>query len=643
MPKKNIDISEISENPHGYAQNITVKQLEKLLRNLSDAYYNTGKALVDDDVFDILKEILEERDPDNSFLRQIGAPVKKEKVKLPYPMGSLDKIKPGSDELDKWLKKYKGPYVVSDKLDGISAQLYKNSIGELKLYTRGDGMEGQDITHLIHHVIKKTVKLNNIPNGTSIRGEIIISKKNFEKIKDKMANARNAAAGLVNSKTIDKEVALISEFIAYTIIHPISKQTDQMKQLTNWGFQVVHYTVLKQLSIDAMGELLKDRRKKSMYEVDGIVVVDSSEKYEVKSGTPKHAFAFKTILSDQVSNAKVVDVIWNISKDGLIKPTIQIEPIKLVGTTITYVTGFNGKYIVDNKIGPGSLIKLVRSGDVIPHILEIIKPTKAKMPDMQYVWSKSGVDIIVVNNGRVEMKIKQMVHFFKTLDIKNISEGVVTKIAESGYDTIFKMLANEESLAEIEGLGERSINKIFENIRNQLENTNMETLMSASNIFGAGLGVKKLKLVVDAIPNILTTDMEEEDLYNAIMNIEGFSDISTNKFINNLNKFKTFYNALNKYIDITYLVDPKKRRSAKKSSSKFDGEHIVFTGFRNKEWEDYIVENGGKISSSVSSNTTLLVYADNSTSSSKYVKAQKLGIKMLSQEEFEEEYNLVEN
>jgi len=239
-----------------------------------------------------------------------------------------------------------------------------------------------------------------------------------------------------------------------------------------------------------------------------------------------------------------------------------------------------------------------------------------------------------------EIKIKQLVHFFKTLDIKNISEGVVTKIVESGYDNIFKILGeSEENLAEIEGLGERSIHKIFDNIRNQLANTNLETLMAASNIFGAGLGSKKLRLIIEDIPDILTTDQTDEELYEKIMAIEGFSDITTEKFLNNLDKFKTYFNTLNKYIDITYLVGKKGKKNKKKAGDIFSEEHIVFTGFRNKEWEKYIVENGGKVSTSVSSNTTLLVYSGD-TASSKYQKAEKLGIEILSLEEFQEKYDL---
>lgn len=183
-------------NPIDNAKIISVSKLEKYLRKLSALYYNTSNSPVSDSIFDTLKEILEERDPDNSFLYEVGAPIESNKVKLPFPMGSLDKIKPTTGELERWTKIYKGSYELSDKLDGISALLYKKD--DVKLYSRGDGLFGQDITHLLKYV---NIDLSAFPNNNAVRGELILSKKNFEKIKKddpKIKNARNIVAGVVN-------------------------------------------------------------------------------------------------------------------------------------------------------------------------------------------------------------------------------------------------------------------------------------------------------------------------------------------------------------------------------------------------------------------------------------------------------------
>ena len=170
-----------------------------------------------------------------------------------------------------------------------------------------------------------------------------------------------------------------------------------------------------------LGNLLVKRRKESNFEIDGIVVIDSSKPYKNSKKNPKYGFAYKTVLTDQIAEVKVLDVLWDISMDGYLKPRLLVETVRLVGVDINYVTAFNAKFVEDNKLAPGSIIKLVRSGDVIPHILEVIKesPTgKAKMPDIPYKWNKSKVDIIIKNKkGKYgnDIKIKLFNHFFKTL------------------------------------------------------------------------------------------------------------------------------------------------------------------------------------------------------------------------------------
>ncbi len=185
--------------------NMAVKDLVKLLKQASDAYYNTDKNIMTDEQFDKLLDILKTKSPNNAFLKQVGAPIKvtREKTKLPYAMGSLDKIKPDTDYLTKWLKKYSGPYNLSDKLDGMSAQFYRESETKYKLYSHGDGINGSDISELIPYLLKDII----IPVGTSVRGEIIMSKINFKNpiMKDR-TNARSSVAGVMTSKHMTKNL-----------------------------------------------------------------------------------------------------------------------------------------------------------------------------------------------------------------------------------------------------------------------------------------------------------------------------------------------------------------------------------------------------------------------------------------------------
>jgi DNA ligase (NAD+) len=638
-------IKDIEADPYAYANSISITKLVNILINLSNYYYNTATPLISDSIYDLLREILEQRDPTNKFLDEIGSPVSKDKVSLPYPMASLNKIKPTSNNLDDWTKKFPGPYIKSDKLDGVSGELFKEN-DNFKLYTRGDSTSGQDISHLIPYLLD-TKLLTKIPNNTAIRGEIIISKSNFEKIKDQYSNARNTVSGLVNSKHFSKEVAQLTDFISYSILNPPLNAKAQMLKLESWKIPTVNYQISDTLSYDMLSNDFKDRRQNSPYEVDGIVVTDSSKVYSHSDKNPDFSFAFKMVLTDQVAEVIVTEVEWNVTKHQYIKPTIKIEPVHLVGVIIKSVTAFNGKYVVDNKLGPGAILKIVRSGDVIPHILEVIKPAKSgkpQLPKLDYTWTESGVDMIVKKGlASDEIIIKQLSHFFKTMGVKYISEGIITKLVNNGYKTVPSILNTDiQTLSEIDGIGNTVLTKIFENTRVAFETTNLETVMAASNIFGVGFGVRKLKVIVNNIPDIMDKKSSKKELIEEITALKSFDTKTATQFSLHIEEFKKFFKTLEtiKLINVKQLLGKKEIIIKKVNNNKelFKDMKVVFTGIRDKEAEKFIEDNGGSISTSVSKNTNLLVYKDDDNLSAKYTKAIELDIKTVSYSDFKEKY-----
>jgi NAD-dependent DNA ligase len=644
-------IESVKLNPSDAVKSLNDEDLEKLLRKLSDSYYNTDKPLVDDKVYDILYDLLKERDPTNKFLKESGAKIKvgRKKVELKYPMGSLTKIKPYEGDLDPFLNKFTGPYVISDKLDGVSAQIYKLPDGKIEMYTRGKGDEsgniGEDISHLLEYI--NCGKIDNLDKGMSIRGELIIKRNDFDKIKDLYKNIRNTVSGVVNSKTLDIKVAKLVNFVAYSILHPDLNQVDQMNKLKDMKINLVEYKVLKKLDEDILQDYLKDRRKKSDFDVDGIVVVDSSKTYKLKPGNPDNAFAFKMVLDDQFTIAEVVSVNWDYSMDSLCKPTVTIKPVELVGVTITNATAHNADFVRKNKLGPGAKIKIIRSGDVIPKIMEVVEPAKKEsMPDVPYVWNETEVDIVLDYSKKIPQNILDrvlvnvLVHFFSTLNIKYISEGILTKLVNSCYKSlndIFKSIIDEDDeLYEIDGIGEKLIVKIAKEIKTRLDNMELHTFMDASHMFGKGLGSRKFKEILNVYPNIMHDDSTKSDLKDKIINIDGFADLTAGRFVDNLKKFKKFCSDFNKVYDISHVLTEKE---VKKVGNKFKDQVIVFTGVRDKDLEKKIENDGGKISSSVSKNTTMLIVSDNpDTGTDKYKKAKSLNITVMTISEFNKKY-----
>jgi NAD-dependent DNA ligase len=618
------------------------KNYDKLLKYLDDKYYNSDEILISDQLYDYIKEYYE-KNIIKSNRKNVGSDVTKNKVKLPYYMGSLDKIKPSTSAFDKWINIYPGPYVLSCKLDGISALLYKIN-NKIYLYTRGNGIEGQDISYLLEYL---NINDKKLINGDAIRGELIISKKNFIKISNVMSNARNAVTGIINSKIPNKEHLKLIDFVPYWTVYPELKSSEQLKYIESKNFIVecVDYKIKKNITIDILSEYLLKYRKDYIYEIDGIVVIDDSKIYPLISDqNPEYGFAFKQILTDQIAESVVIDVIWEISKDKYIKPKIKIDTVELLGSMITYATAFNAKYIEDNKIGPGAIVKIIKSGDVIPHILEIIKPSDAnigKFPDIKYIWNETGIDIIAIDLNKDNMDkliTKKLTYFFSSLNIDFMGEGTVSKFVVNGYDDIWKILsADKTQLYNIVGLGKRSIDKIYESINNKTNNCNLYDIMSASQIFGRGFGSRKFKLITDTYPNILEIykQTNRNHILELLNNINGFDIKTSTKFIDHIDEFIEY---LNKFLIIkpNLLIKNtiKNKIIVDNKLSKYKGKTIVFTGFRDKDIEKKLEEIGATVKNTISGNTDILVTSDITGNSSKIVKAKQLNITILSKDDF---------
>ena len=615
--------------------------LIEVAKYAAEQYYN-GEGVISDKLYDDLFDEIKKRDPKNDFLKKVGFEITgKNKVELPYYMGSMDKIKISeSDRLSKWQKKFnKHDYVVMDKLDGISG-LFVLKNGTKKLYTRGNGTIGQDITHLINTI--PSFKFS-VSTDIVLRGELIISKKKWEKYTSQFSNARNMVSGLVNSKKINTDIMKDIDFVTYEIMEPRMRQSEQLKFLQKNKMTHVYYETLDKSDLDfeMLDEILLDRREVSEYEIDGIIIMDDSLHDYNAEGNPDFAFAFKDASEKQTADVIVKDVEWNVSKDGYLKPKLVLEPTKLSGVIISNATAFNAKYIVDNKIGPSSVVKIIRSGDVIPHVLEVIKTAKVKMPGVEYKWNETNVDLIATGSKSDEQIIKELTFFAEKMDIMNLSEGIITNFVENDIDDIFKIInVSKNTLAELPSFKDKMVNKIHENIQTAMEKASLIQFMNATNIFGHNFGHKRLEKIFIKYGNNFIKFMKDhtkDEIYNEVIKIDGFDDITASQFSNLIHDFiKVFEKIPNSY-QKTII----KNSETKVVSEKFKGKKFVFSGFRNKEWEDYITENGGELVSSVSKNTSYLVttkkdYDEGSTS--KVIKAKEVGVTIVIKEEFEKKF-----
>ena len=616
LQKKGISVvSEFSE-----------KDICEMIRLASDSYYNE-QSFVSDNIFDILKEYGKNIYPNNQCFDEVGAPTNKKKVKLPFQMHSMDKIKPDTKALPKYLKKYPGPKIISAKLDGISV-LYSGG----KLYTRGKSTHGMDISYMIPYLKLPSRK------DVTLRGELLIKESLFEeKYSVEYKNSRNMVAGAVNSKKRETEKWKDLDFVAYEVIIPELKPSEQMSWLKENDIITVLYEKVVKISNDILSELLIDWRTNYEYTIDGIIVNDD-KKHPRRNKNPDHAFAFKMVLGDQIAEVKVLDVIYTASKDGYLKPVVRVEPVNIRGVDIEYATANNAKFIKDNKIGVGAIIQLLRAGDVIPKIEAVIQPAdEAMMPSVPWKWNDTNVDAILetMKNNPVVLQ-KNIEFFFKKLDIKGIGPGNVKKMINAGLDTVPKILnSTKEELIAVDGFKEKTANNIRTNIDNVIQNSSLVIIASGTNIFGRGLGSSLLRNIIHEYPNIFQSGETDETKIKQVALVENIGNKRAKRFVENIPKF------------ITFLEDAKLSNKLNEQIGKnVDHEHplfkkrIVMSGFRDKPLKTTLTELGSKIGSSVSQNTFVVLVNDLDEDTSKVEDARQNKIPIMHVDEFKKKYKL---
>lgn len=616
-----------------FANTTPISNLVNYIKQCNSDYYN-GSPSITDSMYDSIKDILDERDPNNELVNEIGAPEKADrtKVKIPYYMGSMDKIKT-TDSIIKFYKKHSGNYVLSDKEDGTSALLVKRD-NTLTLYKRGDKVYGRDISHILNYINLPKITLDNIV----IRGELIISKNNYNKYSHEFSNARNMVNGVVNSITINPEHLKIVDFICFEIIEPKMKPSEQFKLLQNYGFIIPAPIIVDANNIikniqnipeSYLYKYLQERRTKSPYEIDGIIITHDKEYTPVTEGNPKHSVGFKANSFGKITTIKNIE--WNISKHGLMIPRIEFNMIELSGSKVRHCTGFNAKYIKDNNLGPGSIIRVVLSGEIIPYITEFIETTNAQLPNISIdTYTFDGMNFIITNNGDM-LRIKQLTHFFKTLDIDNMGEGIIKKLITNGYNTISKILEmSVEDFNSLDGFKTTLSNKIYNNIHTIIDKSiKIEKLMAASLAFGFGFGIKRIKLVTSKYPKLLNMNITIND----IISINGFEEKTANKFLIGLDKFKDFM------IKHPTLKIKKKILIKKEAIGIFNNIKIVMSGFRDPVLTNKIEKMGGTIQSSINKETNILVVKDINKQTSKITKAKEIGtVEIISLDNFKIKY-----
>lgn len=483
-----------------YKPIIMSSKLQQLLA-AKRAYFSGGDSGLTDAEYDQLEAEVVRENPDGAAAADATGwtPTDSTAVELPFLMPSLDKGKPGEDLLTKFLAANKA-LVVSEKLDGISA-LWDTATG--RLYNRGDGVMGTDLTPFVPFIQGLVRPAAGSAVDLLVRGEIMLRKADA----NPATPSRSQVNGCLHRAAGDVDLPL--RFVAYQICR-VADSTPaaparllQFKQLAAAGFELPHWQTLTEPTVDQLAALLQERKAASPYDIDGLVLGNALAKPaqpEKRNGAavkPKDCIAFKMPLSEQQARTRIVAVEWNCTRFNVYAPRIQVEPVRIGGALITYVTGHNAKFMVENGLGVGAEVTVLRSGDVIPIIYQVHTPVEPELPST--VWDATRTNVLATK-ASVEQMARHLENALAVLCIDGAGPAAAQALVDAELTDVQDVLEMPAgTLAAILGPGKGP--QLRERLHAAVVAAPIQTLILASNDVPKGLGKAKLAKLLEAYPN----------------------------------------------------------------------------------------------------------------------------------------------
>jgi len=654
-----------------------VEELRRQIREHDYRYYVLAEPIISDFEYDMLmRELIElERQypelvtPDSPTQRVGGAPTKEfPTVMHPVPMLSLnnaftiEEIRDFDRRVAELLEGEKYRYVAELKFDGVAVRLkYENGILVLGA-TRGDGVQGDDITNNIKTIRSIPLRLINPDEkflNIEVRGEVYMNKVDFEKLNEErerlgekiFANPRNATAGTLKLQDPKLVAQRPLRFFAYYLMAEgveLESHYENLQILKRLGFPVCEHVKLCE-SIDEVIEFWRyweERRDELPYEIDGIVVkVDSIRQQEILGAiakSPRWAIAFK--FTPRQAQTKLLGITLQVGRVGTITPVAELQPFPLGGVIITRATLHNEDYIKEKDIRVGDTVIVERSGEVIPKIVGVV--LEKRPPDaVPFVFPKNcpvcggpierpaGEANYYCENPECPAQVRARIEHFASrgaMDIEGLGEAIVDKLVTLGflknYADIYDLHKHKAKLVRIEGFGEKSV----QNLLNSIENSKKQPFHRVLYALGIRyVGSETAKLLADAFGSIDKLMNASVEQISSVYGIGPRIAESVYKFFHderNLELIKRLKEA-----GLNFEVKPEE-----KAKKKLAGKTFVFTGtlknFTREEAKEKVEELGGKVSNSVSRKTDYVVVGENP--GSKYDKARQLGVKIITEEEF---------
>ena len=629
-------------------KDISPQNLGELLMEAKKIYFTSGKPIMTDATYDTLEEILRQKNPHHRIFTKAGHKnfdTGFEKKKHSMVMGSQNKVNK-IDDLIHYFELKKIPkgveFVVQPKCDGISLEIvYQNGLF-IEAITRGDGKVGDVITQ---NVVKMKNIVLSLPKdfSGSVRCEIVMLEKDFQKLNqitdEKYSNSRNATSGI--SQRLDGKYSDYCSLYAVDAYLPqlqFKTEVNKIEFLKLQGFTTVENTYCADFpKIETIYQnFLAKARIEYPFEIDGLVIKINDLKIQkelgVKNNRPQGQVAYK--FPARSSQTRITKVEWQIGPMGTITPVAQVDPIEISGAIITYASLANYDLIKEKNININDVVEIQRRGDVIPHIEGVVTkvtpghllaPTNCPSCHTKLIQDNKYIKCPNLKNCQPQI-LGSLKLFCDTLDIKGISDKTIAKLWQLNLvklpgDFYTLQVSDFES---IPGLGTKSGTNIVREIKAKKTLT-LKAVLDASII--PNFSSQRINQIIqagfdtpDKILNITVPQLES---------LPGIQITLAQKIFQGIQDRKNFIESIlnNVIIHESKIINQK---------SEIFGKNFAITGTLSVPritLEDKITSLGGKIVSTVTSNTNYLVSNDSKSNSSKCISAQKFGTKIISEAE----------
>ena len=657
-----------------------LKKVNKFIK-FNSAYFEKDNPIATDQEFDELKKEIIDIVNKNPFLKKIknisniigSKPSDKfKKVKHSKQMLSLSNAFNKEDMLDfsKKIKNYLNTNSAVElsaepKIDGISASLrYVNGNITYGL-SRGDGVFGEDITENLLTISEIPKKLSNAPKTLEVRGEVYISKKDFENLKDKFANPRNAAGGSLRQKNSDETKKIPLKFFAYGVgeVEPqiFKNQTQLLSQLKNWGFQINEFckNVKSIEEIEKTHSEIENIRSSLDYDVDGIVYkvnnLSLQDRLGSTSNSPRWAIAYK--FSSVKATSKIKKIVIQVGRTGAITPVAKIDPVTVGGVVVSNATLHNEDEILRKDIRVNDTVIIQRAGDVIPQVLSVDKSkrsTKSKkfiFPDKCLCGYKTKKEISLTTkktdavrrcirgydcNYTAKEKLKHIVSK-DAFDIDGLGKKVIEnfwelKIIKTPAD-IFNL--DYKKIEKLEGWGDLSVSNL-KNAINTSKNVALDKFIFSIGI--RHIGQENAKILANFFKKSekfseLFDSKKRKKILKNLDDLDGIGETQIRSIEDFLSNTKNVF-IIQSLISVLDIKNFEKKIKTGKLSNK----NIMFTGGFEKmsrsEAKTIAEKNGAKILGTVTKKLDYLVIGNSKPTKKKIQTAKELNINLLTEDKW---------